>query len=155
MGLHMHVPQKTLDRFWAKVNKTNSCWEWNASKERKGYGEFRASCLGGRWLAHRLSWFFRHGEIPNGLWVLHQCDNPSCVNPSHLYLGTSDDNISDMVSRNRTAKGARHSQAKLIQSEVDEIRRLYSEGAARKALVMRYRVSRQTIDRIVTFKNWK
>lgn len=93
-----------MDRFWDKVDKSGDCWVWTASINKKGYGWFK---FGGRMmLAHRVSYELEIGEITDGLLVLHRCDNPSCVNPEHLYLGDHDTNMADRVSR-RTAANAR------------------------------------------------
>jgi hypothetical protein len=85
-------------RFWSKVNLKgpNECWEWKANL-RKGYGMFRISNK--IVSAHRVSWTMLRGDIPEGLLVLHKCNNEKCVNPNHLYLGTHGDNVTDMVAR--------------------------------------------------------
>ena len=88
-----------MDRFWDKVDKTGECWIWTASKNKKGYGRFG---FGSRaQLAHRVSWLLSNGEIPDGMLACHTCDNPPCVNPSHLWLGTQKDNVVDMSSKGR------------------------------------------------------
>src|SRR5882672_10379584 len=86
--------------FWRKVDKRPfGCWVWTAWKNSKGYGNFN---IGERkWKAHRLSYTFFYGPIPDGLLVLHRCDNPSCVNPDHLFLGTARDNFQDAISKKR------------------------------------------------------
>lgn len=94
-----------MKRFWTKVNIKNieDCWEWNAFKTKKfGYGAFR---LNGRMHnAHRISWLLSRGEIPAGICVLHKCDNPPCVNPAHLFLGTQADNVKDCKAKGRTQR---------------------------------------------------
>ena len=88
-----------MQRFWDKVEKTDGCWVWTASKNRQGYGYFRFD--GKMRKAHRMAWLFAIGEIPEGMMVCHSCDNPSCVNPEHLWLGTGQDNMDDMNTKGR------------------------------------------------------
>lgn len=87
------------DRFWAKVRVAPGCWEWAAAKNGKGYGRIYA--WGKQQSAHRVSYALAYGPIPLGLFVLHHCDNPGCVNPNHLFLGTQKDNIHDMLRKGR------------------------------------------------------
>lgn len=83
--------------FWDHVSKSHEhgCWTWTGPTIKKGYGRW------GRVLAHRFSWSLANGPIPDGKWVLHHCDNPPCVNPAHLYIGTVVENVRDMVARGR------------------------------------------------------
>ncbi len=111
MGLCIYVKRENGNinhGFWARVTKgdSKSCWNWTGGKNEKGYGALRF--LGERILAHRLSWIIHNGPIPehdsyHGFCILHRCDNPSCVNPDHLFLGTHQDNMDDMVAKNRHA----------------------------------------------------
>ena len=95
-----------MDRFWSKVfiGDTDECWPWTASVRPNGYGQFKLD--GHMVLAHRTAWTFANGEIPkdnsyHGTCVLHKCDNRSCCNPAHLFLGSQKDNIHDMISKGR------------------------------------------------------
>jgi hypothetical protein len=89
------------DRFWSKVNKSNGCWTWNKTLSYDGYGKIKIN--GKDWLAHRYSMFLA-GHAIEGKVVCHKCDNPSCVNPAHLFVGTQADNIKDMIDKGRYVK---------------------------------------------------
>ncbi len=80
-------------RFWDKVDKSGKCWIWRGSKLKTGYGRFHFA--GKTITAHRISWMLAHGSIEEGMHVLHKCDNPPCVNPDHLYIGTHTQNMQD------------------------------------------------------------
>jgi len=88
------------DRFWKKVDKSGDCWLWISGRDRPGgYGQF--SCAGKQIRAHRYSWELHNGSIPEGLWVLHRCDNPPCVNPAHLFIGDRKANMDDAAAKGR------------------------------------------------------
>ena len=120
------------DRFWSKVQKSRGCWEWIGSRTKKNYGQFRKQKVPGRKKknvqAHRWAYANTIGPIPKGLFVCHHCDNPPCVNPKHLFLGTHRDNMLDMRKKGRGNKffgGGGFRFSKLTKANVVKIRRLY------------------------------
>lgn len=110
-----------VDRFWNKVLVApQGCWAWLGAHNLKGYGQFK---LGGKQLgAHRVAWELVFGEILTGLFVCHTCDNPGCVNPAHLFLGTNMDNVNDRDKKKRNPRGVKHGMTKLNQEQVMYIR---------------------------------
>jgi hypothetical protein len=146
------------ERFWAKVIKTSKCWLWNGSL-RSGYGQlsetYRTQKYNKNWAAHRLSWTFHFGPIPKGLFVCHQCDNRACVNPSHLFIGTQQENLSDMVAKGRSTYGDRNSNARLNTRQVITIRCLRKMGILPNYLSTRFGVSKTHVYRICKNLNWK
>lgn len=122
----MTVSRSLEDRFWTKVEilSPDDCWEWKACKNRGGYGRISLphkfkKC--DSMLSHRTAWIISNGEIPKGMKILHKCDNPSCCNPNHLFLGTQYDNVQDMVRKGRV-------QHRLSDEQVLEIVHKYSLG---------------------------
>ena len=149
----------TNSRFWNKVNKNGQlildtkCWEWTACLYTDGYGQFY---LDGKLVgAHRFSWELKNGFIPDGLFVLHKCDNRTCVNLDHLFLGTKKENSEDMVKKGRSNKlfGEDHGSHKLSDEEVVNIRNKYSTGLySQKELAEEFSVSQTQISNIANFK---
>lgn len=139
-----------MKRFWDKVIKGINCWQWTGSTHRReGYGVIR---VGRQILAHRISWILHHGAIPGGMCVLHRCDNPSCTNPDHLFLGTQADNLADMRAKGRQQKGEKHHRAKLTELDILNIRIL---DIPQSALAKLYEVTQPTICAIKTRHTWK
>ena len=142
------------ERFEAKFTKSDGCWEWKAYKRRDSYGWF---WFAGRiQLAHRVSYQLYVGEIPNGLCVCHRCDNPGCVNPAHLFLGTIADNMRDCNNKGRgtDTSGEKNGHSKLIEAQVIEIRVKYANGATQVNLAKEFGVAQTTISNIVCGCTW-
>lgn len=143
------------ERFWAKVDKSDECWVWTAAESgHDGYGGFDVN---GRWVrASRVSWELAHGPIQTGLHVLHKCDNPPCVRPDHLFLGTQLDNIRDRDQKGRQVapRGERNGWHKLTADSVREIRRLCATGLRRRDVANSFNVTKSTVGRIVQRKAW-
>ncbi len=145
------------ERFWSKVDKgllSEGCWIWTASQSDWGYGYF--SVDGRMKKAHRVSWTIVNGEIPEGLHVLHRCDNPPCVNPSHLFLGTHQDNMADHVAKGRTsgASGEHNGRARLSIAEVRKIRERLAAGLAQKDIAGEFGVCQQSVSAINRRSTW-
>lgn len=177
---------KDVTRFWSKVDRSNgpdACWSWLSSTFASGYGQFKIEPRNHR--THRLAWEMTHGAIPDGLSVLHRCDNRRCCNPAHLWLGTHKENMADMQRKQRAASGDRNGSrsrperlvrgdahparntlgwsqgernggARLTVNQVYEIRaRWVAGGVTLRMLSADYGVCRQTIFRAIHRKNWK
>lgn len=96
------TPQTEEERFWAKVDKSGDCWLWQGARNPHGYGQFSRN--GRHVVAHRVSWGWRHGAVPDGYLLCHRCDVPGCVNPDHLFVGTQSDNMRDCAAKGRIAR---------------------------------------------------
>lgn len=151
--------QVRIRRFWSFVEPVytpSKCWNWIGSKNRKGYGMFRFQ---GRSMAsHRASWIINFGAIPNGMNSLHHCDNTSCVNPKHLFLGTQNENVWDMMlkGRSRKANGSENAKAKLNEAKVAQILKLWASGAMGCIAIGNvFKVSEATIRDVVYRKSWR
>lgn len=143
-------------RFFGKVRVGNDCWEWVGAGQTQGYGEYELD--GARYMAHRAAYFLGTGEQPGSLCVCHRCDNPSCVRPSHLFLGTRRDNHLDMRAKGRMVvnRGRKNGMAKLRGEDIPTIRALLRRGVSLKNIGRRFGVHAETIravDRGVTWKH--
>lgn len=146
------------ERFEEKFEEDESgCWNWMAYKMPFGHGTFKID--GRMQLAHRVAYQMYVGEIPEGICVCHHCDNPCCVNPNHLFLGTQADNVQDCENKGRDvhrgSPGEKHGMAKLTEEQVRPIRKMWADGARNVDLAKRFGVSCATISRIVHYQHWK
>jgi hypothetical protein len=143
-------------RFWAKVDRSggpDACWIWTGYREDYGYGRFK---VGGQNVkAHRFA-FELNGGVIGEMYVLHRCDNPPCVNPAHLFLGTNADNAADRAAKGRDAdrRGAENGRAKLNEGAVIEIRALRDRGVPLHDISAMYGVHRSVVGRIVRRELW-
>lgn len=142
--------------FWSKVQRGDDCWLWTGSRNARGYGSFG---LRGRRtaLAHRVSFFLATNRDPGALLVCHRCDNPPCVNPGHLFLGTDADNAADQKSKGRTPSrhGQRNSRARLSLEQVESIRRMRASGALLRDVAAAFEVSKGHVSHICSGRAWR
>ena len=145
------------ERFWPKVDKSpaTGCWHWTGSLDRKGYGSLRFPSERIR-RAHRASWLLHFGH-PGAALVCHRCDNPKCVNPAHLFLGTTDDNMKDAAAKGRLPgpHWSNHNNRRLDPDKVREIRTRYAAGETQQQLADFFGVAVGTIHYIVRRTTWK
>lgn len=141
------------ERFWSHVQRGEGCWTWQAARSRDGYGKFQ---LRRRVVAraHRVAWMLAHGEIPAGQVVRHDCDNPLCVRPDHLRLGSQRENVGDQLARGRFVLGSRNGMAKLHERDALAIRRRVTAGESHTALAAEFRVSLSAVGAIVAGHTW-
>ena len=149
-----------VTRLWSRViaDPHSECWVWIGYRDAFGYGQIG---IGGRKLefTHRLAWQLANGPIPAGLLVLHTCDNPPCVRPSHLFLGTHADNTADMMAKGRhrcvPLRGEQNGHARLTGDQVEDIRRFYTGGGiSQRRLARLFCVVQGTIGHILHGRTW-
>jgi len=157
-----------MERFWSKVEKTETCWNWRGAQNEQGYGRFR---VGGETIgAHRFAFELEKGPLPAGLCALHNCDNSSCVRPDHLYAGTKKDNAEDREARGRSNhasgsqhgtsthpglhRGQRNGRSKLNEDQVRSIKRALLGGEKKASIARSYLVSKTVIGHISVGKLW-
>lgn len=143
------LPLSERLRKLSEVNSETGCVEWVGKKYKNGYGqiEINGRCTG----THRIAWEVANGNIPDGLHVLHKCDNRACINPEHLFLGTHTDNVADMIAKKRQAKGEGHGRAKLTESQVLQIRR---DQRIQKEIAAEYGIRFQSVSDIKRGLTW-
>ena len=141
--------------FWDKVqvNGLDECWPWIAAIGSNGYGSFTTGWRKGvSRSSHRCAYFFTHGLIPEGLQVMHSCDNRLCCNPLHLSLGSCQDNMSDKVRKGRSLKGETNPYAKLSEEEVKQLKRM---KGTRKQIAKHFGISKRQVYRIMSGDEWR
>lgn len=138
--------------FWDRVLKTDGCWLWSGPKRPDGYG--RVGSGNGRVLAHRMSWILTNGDIPEGMFVCHHCDNPPCVRPDHLFLGTATDNNRDAASKKRMQYGSGRYNSKLDEQSVRMIRLKAHAGMSQHDIAREYGVHVMTVNKAVRGTKW-
>lgn len=152
-----------MDAFTLRI-PFHECWEWIGSKkgwERtgtkkgRGYGQIGVAGKGRSEGAHRVAWELANGPIPDGMWVLHRCDNDGCVRPSHLFLGDAAANAADMAEKDRVRHGVRHPYAKINDETAREFVRLYAQGVTGREIAGRFGVSEGTVFSVVLGRSWR
>lgn len=144
-------------RFWAMVQKTETCWLWTGATTSGPlrYGVIMVRERGRRLRASRLSWELDHGSIPDDKLALHKCDNPLCVRPDHLFLGDHADNARDKVAKGRQLHGERHRHTRLTATAVLEIRRSPKDTLTRRYLAAKFGVSNAVISNVDAGRSWR
>lgn len=162
MSRSAHVEIKELtqsdkDRFWKHVSITanpNICWNWQLYVRPNGYGAFKVSRQ--IYKAHRISYFLANNVQPASLKVCHKCDNPKCVNPNHLFLGTQDDNMKDAIAKGRYCVGSKRKGTKLTEETALKIREMYKGGKeTHRSLAKIFSVSAPAIRCVLINRTWK
>lgn len=153
------VDEKTEVRFWEKVRSSrDGCWEWSGCLlQSGGYGciSIQRDRKTVAYRANRMSWEIHFGEIPGGIVVCHKCDNPKCVRPDHLFLGTHADNGADMARKLRGTCGKKNRHAKLSDSRVADIRTRAQSGERYASIARSHGVTKNTVWRVVNGHTWK
>lgn len=153
-----HLKIETIEeRFWRRTNIKSDvdCWEWTNSKDEKGYGLFSIGRKTFR--AHRIAYELKNGKIPKGMLVCHTCDNPSCVNPNHLFIGTNLDNCKDKILKERAMYvcGELQGHSKITDLQVEEIRKMRVDGIKLKDIAEKFGITETTVSDITNYKSRK
>lgn len=140
--------------FWSKVAIVDDCWLWQGGLAPSGYGYFTIKPVRNVH-AHRAAWILTFGAIPDGLFVLHGCDNKRCVNPAHLFLGTQRDNIRDFDGKGLRQRGEQHPRTRHTAEDIREMRRLRAEeGLSFRAIGQRFGIRAEAVWKIFHGKRW-
>lgn len=159
--LRRDLTQSDRIRFESKFVKSDDsqCWEWLAFKNKKGYGAIMYRDLGNM-AAHRFSYMLYIGDFDKSKFICHTCDNPSCVNPSHLFVGTASENMKDKIKKGRAKnppvhKGNNQHLSKMNPEKIREIRKLFKYGMSQTELAKKYGLHTATMNNICRNKSWK
>jgi len=148
---------KYQDRFWSRMEKTAGCWVWSGMTNQDGYGivKFRHQKQVYVVMAHHLAYFYTNSH-PGKLHVCHHCDHPPCINPSHLYVGTNQDNMTDRNNKNRTARGEENGQAKLTETKVLQIRQCARDNPllSLRAIAQKFNISKSAASSVIHYQTW-
>ena len=145
--------EERVPLFWKKVEKTPTCWIWTGYRDLHGYGMFAVAPSRPE-QASRVVWKLTVGSIPQGMSVCHRCDNPPCVRPDHLFLGTHRENMRDARAKGRMRLGENHPGHKLSAHEIRTIRDLGGSGLSHSEIARRFGVSRRLIGGIISRRRW-
>lgn len=137
---------------YVKVSESG-CHEWIGSLDAYGYGQLNINRRPAK--AHRIAWELANGPVPEGMSILHRCDNPQCVNPEHLFPGTQSDNMKDAARKGRMHPGEKHGMSKLTESDVLAMRMAHSSGEGRRDIASRFNVPYSTVNEIIRRDAWK
>ncbi|MEK6591545.1 MAG: HNH endonuclease signature motif containing protein [Pseudomonadota bacterium] len=152
------LTERDRARFWSKVEKTDGCWIWRGPRTQWNRGNFTISQHGQkRWLSsHRVAWeMANERRVPDGLCVCHRCDNPPCVRPDHLFIGTHADNVADKVAKRRHRWGSRVVGAKVTEADILEIFRKKKEGWGGRELRYMFGLTQGPLWCILNRRTWR
>jgi len=152
----MIITIELMERFHEKWLVTpNGCWEWQAATMGKGYGFMKIPGTRNQISAHRLSYLLHYGTLPDDMNVCHTCDNPKCVKPSHLFLGTQKDNQQDMKSKDRHLYGSRNTVSKLTDEKARQIHKLSNQGLSQGKIGKIFGITQGTVWKILKGQRWE
>lgn len=153
--MNPNIEPHRIRNFYKHFSQSEDCWEWTACRDRDGYGIFNMGELGENFRANRASWIIHNGPIPKRMMVLHKCDNRPCVNPKHLFLGTNDENMKDMVNKGRAARGVKNVNSKITEHHAFMIKHLSLAGNRICDIMKQLSLPRKTVEHVVYGNTWK
>ena len=152
----MQLDDSLVRRFHEKVDKKSpdECWNWTGSLAGKGYGQMKLTSQRRQVYAHRVAFAISHGEVPEGKYVCHSCDNPKCCNPAHLWAGSHEENLRDMAEKGRSTWGKKNGRAVLTEESVQQIRKMLEIGIPQARIGLAFGVQQGTISKIALGHRW-